>query len=943
MFKIFGRLCAVFVVSMVAMFMFVSQAKASVKNADVNPPQPVAGADVAPVNCQTADFTGAIWGVGATVTARIYDLDGSVRFARSYTFKIRSAEVGTNNGSGGIGVNYNPNDGSGNRYSTILASVNDLNRKECNAFGTTYYPYVIDSNYSNLTGGATGTAGSDGVSLDCWYDGTGTSRNQFEFTGQSIDDADMAGKSGYWTYAATDKNGNPVSNTIVDSDSGDGVDLNDQSFTIHLDFHVTPPTPALLSTQKYQDGHPYGIDANIPAPINNAKVTLQNQHGPWGGSSGTSNPFPPSGSPPNVWVNQDSPNSYAATPYSTTVEVPPGYRVKRWEIASVGGYYDTRAVHNESTNTVGGIYVKPGSTTWVDFFFEQKTESNMDAVDCAKNGNVTGWVQIPNGSGGVRASDIHLYIDKTAGVGRSADVVIPSSEVKQTGEQYGSQPIYRFNYKLPQQFFDGKSHSVHAYAFDANGTPFELKNSPQSFTCPGSTGNIDTDCVLANGNNSLVGWGFDGQEEAKSPTFAIYIDDRDTARITADKTRNDVLTFLQNKKYPGPFEPNAKYGFEIPDLSKVLPAGVFDGNNHTMNVHLLTKDGTNPSMYKNGVNNTFNCRFQALLHPWLQTYNGDVIASGQVVGQKAGDLGARAIGNPDKEAEYLVISAVGGAGPFCSTTNYILTNEQATNGNCQNGSGYRINGQGLGDSNGDKVIQAINKAWVSNGSGNTGGGSNTKCNPYNTEVRSSLEGTSSTSPVRLATGYGNPSCINGTIIKLNGNRLGNIAVDSGRITIWVTADQLAASNGTLTIDNNIVYNYSPGYDDARKVPNLAIIVDGNVNIDSGALLTGAGVSQLDAAIYATGKINTCSQFSSVVVTSPQNCNKGLIVHGMLAGKNGFGFGRTYTNNGTSPPPAEQVILTGQTVAFPPPGLDNLYFGTFDSTSQVDSGELQPRF
>lgn len=871
----------------------------------------------APASCNS-NLTS--WGISVNLWVKLVDdlNGGQVSYAQNYRFNTTV----DNNGHPEYGNNPNP-PGIVRFPASIFESrtasqdftANGNNTIQC--FGAKTYKFdSLDS--------------SDGYALDCYYNpgnfpgfwGAG-----FTFRGVGVDDPG-------WQYGYFE-------NTVRFAPAFNGDDINNHQYLVELVYHKTAPPPATLSTQKYQDGHGYGVDGNIPAPINNAKVTLQNQHGPWGGSSGTSNPFPPSGSGPNVWVNQDSPNSLTPTPYSTTVEVPPGYRVKRWEIASVGGYYDARSVHNESTNVVGGIYVKPGSTTWVDFFFEQITRSNLDGINCSASGTVTGWVQIPNGSGGVKGGDVHLYIDKTPGVGVSPNVIIPAQDLIHRTEN--GVELFRFNYNLPQQFYDGKAHSVHAYSFDQNGTPFELSSSPQSFRCPGSTGDINQDCQLTNGVNSLVGWGFDGQEEAKSPTFHIYVDGKFAAAITADKDRPDVLTYVKNQHYPGPFEPTGKYGFEIPDLSKVLPGSLFDGNNHTMNVYLITKDGTNPSLAKGGASNTFICKFREQLYPWLQTYNGDVIANGQVVGQKAGDKGARAANNPDKESEYLIISAVGGSGPFCSTTNYILTNGQATNGNCQNGSGYRINSQGLGGAGADKIIAAINKAWVANGSGNSGGGGNTKCNPYNTEVRSNLEGASSTSPVRLATGYGSLSCINGTVIKLNGNKLGNIVVDSGRITIWVTADQLAASGGTLTIDNNIVYNYSPGYDDARKVPNLAIIVDGNVNIDSNNILSGAGVSQLDAAIYATGKINTCSQFSSVVITSPQNCNKGLIVHGMLAGKNGFGFNRTYDNNGTNPPPAEQVILTGQTVAFPPPGLDNLYFGDFDSASQIDTGELQPRF
>ncbi len=943
MFKKLTRSALLLIISGAFLFVLSGQAKASVQNADVNPPQPIAGADAAPVNCQTQDFTGAIWGVGATITARIYDLDGSVRYAKSYTFKLSSTEVGTTNGSGGIGVNYNPNDGTGNRYSNILASVNDLNRKTCeypynpifNPDGpTTTYPYVIDSNYSNATGLATGTAGSDGVSLDCWYGGSGTSRNQFTFSGQSIDDPSVAGKKGYWSYYATDKNGNQIGGTsngvtIVDSDSGDGVDLNDQSFTIHLDFHVLPPDNGTLSTQKYAPAdHQYGVDTppTIPDAVKKATVHYSNSGG-WE-TSGNENPFVR-----NLWVNPFDPNSYTSGPYTAKVDVPPGYKVKRWEIwsPSAKSPYATRAVHEESQNTITGIAMTSSDTVYLDFFFEQKTESNVDAINCPANGFMTGWVQIPDGKGGVGPNDVHLYIDKKATPGVNPDVIIPKSDLKQTGEKFGDQPIFRFTYRFPQQYYDGKTHSVRAYSFNQDGTPFELNSNPrpQTFTCPGSTGNI-TDCPKGSDTQDFIaGWGFDGQDEAKRPSFAVYVKNSQgkqelASTIGADQPSQAARDYLNNHKYPGPFEPGNIYGFNK-KLVDVIPEKFFDGQNHTIYVYVLTKDGSNPQIGTNVDIGNSPCPpipLQQHLHPWLQTFNGDVIASGKVIDQKAGDLGARPAGSTDKDSEYLIISEAGGGSPFCSTSQYLLTNTAATTGNCDNGSGYSLNRYGLGPSTEDNVIKAINKAWVTNGSGNSGGGANTKCNPYNTLAVNNIDG------LTLNKGFGKDSCLNGTIVKLNNGAIGDLTVESGRITIWV--------DGDLSINKNIIYDYSPGYDDPRKLPNLAIVVRGNV------LISGS-VGQIDAAIYSTGQINTCRDFNGNTGAAETACNQQLIVHGLLTGRDGFRFNRVFDNNGTNPPPAEQILLTGQTVAYPPPGLDNLYFGTFDNATTIDSGELQPRF
>ncbi|MEI6741928.1 MAG: hypothetical protein WCK71_02300 [bacterium] len=296
-------------------------------------------------------------------------------------------------------------------------------------------------------------------------------------------------------------------------------------------------------------------------------------------------------------------------------------------------------------------------------------------------------------------------------------------------------------------------------------------------------------------------------------------------------------------------------------------------------------------------------------YPWLQTTNGNVVANGKITGNAASDTnpGARLATTPSaKEVEFLIISKVGNGGPFCSNKNYILANPLATAGDCGNGLGYSaLNVDSVAGTE-DKVVAGVKAAYNDL--------------PAGCKTDTALVSGIPTS-VDLA------ACPNGRIVKYTGTNLGSYSLTKGRVTILVEGD--------LDIGQNIGYGGTMGYSDPRDVPNLAIVVKGNVKIL-------AATPQVDASIYATGTISTCD-------TAPAKfCGYQLTINGFLSAQSGFIFGRAYIlgyNGQAVPPhaPAEIVNLTLQSVLYPPPGID--YGSVFkgDSSVKIDSSEYQPRF
>ncbi|MCX6806105.1 MAG: hypothetical protein NTY56_01525, partial [Patescibacteria group bacterium] len=266
-----------------------------------------------------------------------------------------------------------------------------------------------------------------------------------------------------------------------------------------------------------------------------------------------------------------------------------------------------------------------------------------------------------------------------------------------------------------------------------------------------------------------------------------------------------------------------------------------------------------------------------------------------------------------KEAEFLVISAVGGGGPFCSTYKYILTNinSQSAN-NCGNGDGYNFNSTGIDNDTVDRVIGGVKQAFADNGNSTTSATNNT-CS-----ANGIATATVTTMPTPIST-----TCPGGVIYKLSSGTLGRTVLLQGRATIFV--------DGPLTITDDLFANRAQA--DPRLAPALAIVVTGDINIAS-------TVGFIDAQLYSAKKINTCT------ATANECSIKRLNVNGSLSAKTGVEFKRTYvepSNLAVYREPAESIKMTGMHLAFPPPGIDSRYFYNNFSSYKLDSAEYNPRF
>jgi hypothetical protein len=105
----------------------------------------------------------------------------------------------------------------------------------------------------------------------------------------------------------------------------------------------------------------------------------------------------------------------------------------------------------------------------------QKPSGRLDGV--SSEGSVYGWSYDPDTAW--KASSVHLYFDALADSGKTP-VPVTAGDFR---EDIGS---HAFNYVLPDQYRDGRAHTVYAYGLDLNETSGAstvlLPGSPISFT-----------------------------------------------------------------------------------------------------------------------------------------------------------------------------------------------------------------------------------------------------------------------------------------------------------------------------------------------------------------------------------------------------------------------------------------------------------------------------
>lgn len=365
--------------------------------------------------------------------------------------------------------------------------------------------------------------------------------------------------------------------------------------------------------------------------------------------------------------------------------------------------------------------------------------------------------------------------------------------------------------------------------------------------------------------------------------------------------------------------------------------------------------GSSPDTATDSVTVSVN---QASYYPWLQTQRGDIGSLGTINGQLIGpsnnpsvNPGGRRYDNasnkttPVSEAEFIVAASGTGVN-FCSFGNYVLGVSKSQAQLCNTG-GYTRTGIDFAS-----IVAATDNAFTQNGAGDPTNGR--KCipsdstNTYNTDDRSTAKtlipnidlGCNSVNASKGPNGGGGIQRV-----VINPYDTFNLSVPStqrvtGKGTLYVKSNGIRQP-ANLKISSNILYpnTVSSAGNKPNDLPNFSIVVDGDVYIDN-------SVTEINAAIFASGTIYTCSE--NIATINPNvtynfgiACTNKLTIYGLLAAGKNIDFGRrVYDTANPNGNPAERIILTYQSIMFPPPGLSRSD-GNTSTQLQNDFAELPP--
>lgn len=137
--------------------------------------------------------------------------------------------------------------------------------------------------------------------------------------------------------------------------------------------------------------------------------------------------------------------------------------------------------------------------------------------------------------------------------------------------------------------------------------------------------------------------------------------------------------------------------------------------------------------------------------------------------------------------------------------------------------------------------------------------------------------------------------------------------------------------GDLNINENITYYTTPTLNDMNKLPSVAWIVEGNINIDPSVTDLAGVFIALDDGTGTKGKITTGT-------TGTKN-DPPLVVSGVMIAYQ-FDFQRSALTEYEDAVPSEKIIYDGRLLANTPPGLQD-FAQTLPNLSEISPTDIQP--
>ena len=705
---------------------------------------------------------------------------------------------------------------------------------------------------------------------------------------------------------------------------------------------------------------------------------------------------------------------FVKTPVTPTPDPRPRMTVQGWKVDTGGrtdGAYkdaaitlDNAEVKNENPYFFRNILADENHTITASTVPGYDVAGYCLGGACANPTPGTAYTYAANATGNGGVIDLWWYYKpkytitsttlncQTVAVGISTSYPNVRTEVRLDGQSLGEQGA-GYGLTIPDQYRDGKSRVailiVKVPGEPDSVMPLGTHTCPPNGQCKTDDFNASVAAVFPSGttsvaigdsvslrvvmaNNGSAIWsnypGYGAYQLALTPEAAAYWDLIAAPVATATKPDGNPNSYSFNATAKLKASPNSA----STPLAFQMAFGAAGG--------IVTNFGSACST---------NLRIQMRYAPWLRVQNGSVAAIDKIVGQPQSARGNRDSVGGDQainlEASSAILS-IASADNFCSTNAYNFARNSAglnfTAGNggvvtsCSSG-GYKFNVANVFSGGADAFYETVNGLRQASG----------QCvgQPDPTQPNTRYKDGGTINPGGDISVSDNCP----TIYRLSGGTIDVRKITKGRAAILVDGDLTITGNvstdysgvlgagasiaPTLNGNNDVAAMITAQNNAFHAIPSLGIIAKGNVTIDK-------SVGNIDAMIYAGGKINTCSAYTDGTATGPkdtaaaQQCAKRLVVRGGLYAKNGFSFGRNwydavrigkqmgnnspspwtnpsfdYANLGSEAPqgiysggPAEDILGNGLGLFNTPPGFEDLSSAGF--TSPVyQSGSFQPRF
>jgi hypothetical protein len=180
---------------------------------------------------------------------------------------------------------------------------------------------------------------------------------------------------------------------------------------------------------------------------------------------------------------------------------------------------------------------------------------NFEFIDSNSTGNAVGWAYDPDTSN--QSIDVHFYIDGPAGTGTGGLSTVANVPRPDVNQALGISGNHGFSWRIPDQFRDGKNHTIHTYGIDtAGGANALIGGSPKTFNLLLPPTGLSPSGSISAGTRNIT-W----NPVSGATTYLLRIDDKSNpwSNVCGSMNHGDICTDVTTNSYTYTFQAGRTY------------------------------------------------------------------------------------------------------------------------------------------------------------------------------------------------------------------------------------------------------------------------------------------------------------------------------------------------------------------------------------------------